>query len=104
MKTSRQRYIDAAKGQPSVRTEHRRYRSRETVLRSIVPGISITTSDHNRTDTVKRTKLCRSELSVNDVMHRHNALRPFPLFCGVPILRHCDAFVTNFSTAEFRAL
>ncbi|GBP79485.1 hypothetical protein EVAR_59159_1 [Eumeta japonica] len=32
------------------------------------------------------------------------APRPFLLLCRVPILRHCDAFVTNFTAVEFRAL
>ncbi|GBP30933.1 hypothetical protein EVAR_28574_1 [Eumeta japonica] len=52
--------------------------------------------------TVQCTKLCRSEL--NDVMRTFNTPRPFFLLPRVSILRHWDAFVTNFAAAEFRAL
>ncbi|GBP15964.1 hypothetical protein EVAR_12546_1 [Eumeta japonica] len=44
----------------------------------------------------QHTKLCRSELPANDEMRRYNAPRPFLLLPRVLILRHCDAFVTNF--------
>ncbi|GBP40949.1 hypothetical protein EVAR_26030_1 [Eumeta japonica] len=54
--------------------------------------------------TVQRTKLCLSELSANDVMRRFNSPRPFLLPPPLPILRHCDAFVANFTAAEFHAL
>ncbi|GBP51377.1 hypothetical protein EVAR_38771_1 [Eumeta japonica] len=40
----------------------------------------------------------------NDVMRRFKSLRPFLLPSRVPILRHRDAFVTNFTAADFRAL
>ncbi|GBP49635.1 hypothetical protein EVAR_37417_1 [Eumeta japonica] len=30
--------------------------------------------------------------------------RPFLLLPRVPILRHCDAFVTNFTAAEFQIM
>ncbi|GBP89516.1 Tigger transposable element-derived protein 4 [Eumeta japonica] len=40
--------------------------------------------------TVQRTKLCCSEVSANDIMHRFNAPRPFLLLCRVPILRFRD--------------
>ncbi|GBP31655.1 hypothetical protein EVAR_84101_1 [Eumeta japonica] len=53
--------------------------------------------------TVQRTKLYRSELSANDVMRRFNAVRSFRPFPRVPVLRRCDAFVTHFTAAEFRA-
>ncbi|GBP18158.1 hypothetical protein EVAR_12941_1 [Eumeta japonica] len=46
-------------------------------------------------------KLCRSELAANDVIRRYCVLRPFVLLPLFPILRHSDAFVTNFTTAEF---
>ncbi|GBP72316.1 hypothetical protein EVAR_90412_1 [Eumeta japonica] len=52
---------------------------------------------------VRRTKLCRSELPADNAMRRFNAPQPF-LLPRVPILRFCDAFVTNFTAAEFRAL
>ncbi|GBP34073.1 hypothetical protein EVAR_94086_1 [Eumeta japonica] len=52
-----------------------------------------------RTCTVQRMELCRSELSANDVMQRFNDPRPFLLLPRVPISRHCDAFVTNFTVA-----
>ncbi|GBO99698.1 hypothetical protein EVAR_794_1 [Eumeta japonica] len=45
---------------------------------------------------------CRSELPAIDVMHRFNT--PWLLLPRVSILRHCDAFVANFTAAEFRAL
>ncbi|GBP52445.1 hypothetical protein EVAR_39904_1 [Eumeta japonica] len=35
-------------------------------------------------------------------MSRFSAPRPFPLLFRVPILRHCDACVANFTVAEFR--
>ncbi|GBP62025.1 hypothetical protein EVAR_54049_1 [Eumeta japonica] len=37
-------------------------------------------------------------------MRRYYTLRPFLLLRRVPILRHCNAFVTNFTVAKFRAL
>ncbi|GBP16699.1 hypothetical protein EVAR_13323_1 [Eumeta japonica] len=49
-------------------------------------------------------KFCRSELPAIDVLHRYNALRPYLLLPRFPILRLCDAFVTNFTAADFRAL
>ncbi|GBP77613.1 hypothetical protein EVAR_90249_1 [Eumeta japonica] len=46
--------------------------------------------------TVQRTELCCSKLLMNDVMRRFNA--PYPsFFPRVPVLRHCDAFVINFT-------
>ncbi|GBP26619.1 Semaphorin-5A [Eumeta japonica] len=51
---------------------------------------------------VRYTKLCRAELPAYDVMRRFNASRPFLLLPRMLILRRCDAFVTNFTTAEFR--
>ncbi|GBO98402.1 hypothetical protein EVAR_53_1 [Eumeta japonica] len=53
---------------------------------------------------VQRTKLCCSELSANDILRRYYAPRPFLLLRRVPILRHCDAFVTNFTVAKYHAL
>ncbi|GBP48930.1 hypothetical protein EVAR_96911_1 [Eumeta japonica] len=53
--------------------------------------------------TVQRTKLCRSELSANDIMRGFSSPRPFVLLLRVCILPHCDAFVTNFTAAEFHA-
>ncbi|GBP08836.1 hypothetical protein EVAR_78239_1 [Eumeta japonica] len=41
-------------------------------------------------------------MPANDAMRRFSAPRPFLLLPCVPILRHCDAFVTNFTAAEFR--
>ncbi|GBP49883.1 Glutamate dehydrogenase, mitochondrial, partial [Eumeta japonica] len=41
-------------------------------------------------------------MSANDILCRLYAPRPFLLFPRVPILRHCDAFVVNFTAAEFR--
>ncbi|GBP36637.1 hypothetical protein EVAR_35221_1 [Eumeta japonica] len=38
---------------------------------------------------------CRSELATNDILHGSS-------FFVVRILRHCDAFVTNFIAAKFR--
>ncbi|GBP04463.1 hypothetical protein EVAR_3851_1 [Eumeta japonica] len=46
---------------------------------------------------VPRTKLCRSELAANDILRKYYAPQRFLLFRRVPILRHCDAFVTNFT-------
>ncbi|GBP74221.1 hypothetical protein EVAR_54574_1 [Eumeta japonica] len=37
-------------------------------------------------------------------MRRFSAPQPLLLLYRVPILRHCDAFVTNFIAVEFRAL
>ncbi|GBP59938.1 hypothetical protein EVAR_89009_1 [Eumeta japonica] len=37
-------------------------------------------------------------------MHRFSTPRPLFLHPRVPILRHCDDFVTKFTAAEFRAL
>ncbi|GBP33134.1 hypothetical protein EVAR_18615_1 [Eumeta japonica] len=54
--------------------------------------------------TAQRTKLCRSELPMNDVLRRHNSPRPFLLLPRFSILRHCDAFVTNFTAAEFHPM
>ncbi|GBP29649.1 hypothetical protein EVAR_79198_1 [Eumeta japonica] len=53
--------------------------------------------------TVQRTKLCRSGWPANDATRRYNTPRPFLLLSRVPLLRHCDAFATNFTAAEFRA-
>ncbi|GBP39432.1 hypothetical protein EVAR_95884_1 [Eumeta japonica] len=36
-------------------------------------------------------------MAANVVLHRSYAPRPFVLLRRVPILRHCDAFVTNFT-------
>ncbi|GBP73745.1 hypothetical protein EVAR_46885_1 [Eumeta japonica] len=54
--------------------------------------------------TVQRTKYCRSELPANEPMRGLNAPRAFVFLPRVPILRHCDAFVTNFTAEEFRAM
>ncbi|GBP39092.1 hypothetical protein EVAR_27452_1 [Eumeta japonica] len=54
--------------------------------------------------TVRSTKLYRSELATNDVIRTFNTPRPFLLLPRVPVLRHYDAFVTNFTEAEFLAL
>ncbi|GBP38739.1 hypothetical protein EVAR_22388_1 [Eumeta japonica] len=53
---------------------------------------------------VQRTKLCRSELAANYILRRYHAPRFFLLLRHVPILRHCDAFVTTFTAAKFHAL
>ncbi|GBP54788.1 Leucine-rich repeat-containing G-protein coupled receptor 5 [Eumeta japonica] len=53
---------------------------------------------------VQRTKLCRSELATGDIMRRCYAPRPFLPLRRVPILSDCDAFVTKFTAAKFRAL
>ncbi|GBP15381.1 hypothetical protein EVAR_80555_1 [Eumeta japonica] len=52
----------------------------------------------------QRTKLSRSELAANDVLRGYHATRRSLLLRRVPISRRCDAFVTNFTAAEFRAL
>ncbi|GBP63637.1 hypothetical protein EVAR_47975_1, partial [Eumeta japonica] len=52
---------------------------------------------------VQRTKLYRSELPANDVLRKYNAPQTFLLLLRVPNLRYCDAFLTNFTAAEFRA-
>ncbi|GBP32221.1 hypothetical protein EVAR_27645_1 [Eumeta japonica] len=44
--------------------------------------------------TVQRLKFCRSELPTNDAMRTFNALRAFLLLHRVPILTHCDVFVS----------
>ncbi|GBP56449.1 hypothetical protein EVAR_40440_1 [Eumeta japonica] len=56
--------------------------------------------------TVQRPKLCLSELAVNDICIYCEGITLSDLFllCGVPVLRHCDVFVTNFTAAKFRAL
>ncbi|GBP35181.1 hypothetical protein EVAR_18306_1 [Eumeta japonica] len=46
-------------------------------------------------------KLYRSELAANDILRRYCAPRPFLLLRRVPVLRRCDAFVTNFTAPEF---
>ncbi|GBP63388.1 hypothetical protein EVAR_56499_1 [Eumeta japonica] len=51
---------------------------------------------------VQRTKLCRSELAANYVLRRCYAPLPFLLLRRVPILRHRDAFMTNFTAAKFQ--
>ncbi|GBP39064.1 hypothetical protein EVAR_27422_1 [Eumeta japonica] len=43
-------------------------------------------------------------MPANCLTRRYNAPRPFLLLPRVPVLRRCDAFVTNFTAAEFRAL
>ncbi|GBP54669.1 hypothetical protein EVAR_47171_1 [Eumeta japonica] len=48
------------------------------------------------------TKHWHSELPVNGVTRRYNAPRLFLHLPRIPILRHCGAFVTNFTAAEFR--
>ncbi|GBP51828.1 hypothetical protein EVAR_88533_1 [Eumeta japonica] len=53
---------------------------------------------------IQCTKLCRSKLPANYKLRSYYAPRPFLLFRRVLILRHCDAFVTNFTAAKFRAL
>ncbi|GBP35808.1 hypothetical protein EVAR_20664_1 [Eumeta japonica] len=50
--------------------------------------------------TVRRTKLCRSELPANDVMRRFNAPQPSLLLPRVPIYHHCDDLMTNFTAAR----
>ncbi|GBP14017.1 hypothetical protein EVAR_102705_1 [Eumeta japonica] len=54
-------------------------------------------SQRSRPSTVQRTKLCRSELPANQ-------MRAFLFLRRIPILRHSDAFVTNFTAAKFCAL
>ncbi|GBP36241.1 hypothetical protein EVAR_85488_1 [Eumeta japonica] len=54
--------------------------------------------------TVQRTKLYRCKLAANDVMRGYYAPQPFLLLPRIPILRHCDAFVTNFRAAKLHAL
>ncbi|GBP22478.1 hypothetical protein EVAR_78655_1 [Eumeta japonica] len=49
--------------------------------------------------TVQRMKLCSSQLPANDAMRSFNAPRPYLLLPRVPILRHCNAFVDNFTAA-----
>ncbi|GBP89131.1 Histone-lysine N-methyltransferase SETMAR [Eumeta japonica] len=61
-------------------------------------------SESREVGTVQRTKLCRSELLANDALRRSNAPGLYPFLPRVPILCHCNAFVTNFTAAEFRAL
>ncbi|GBP06045.1 hypothetical protein EVAR_3282_1 [Eumeta japonica] len=57
---------------------------------------------HFRYNTTHETlPLC---LAANDILRRYYAPRTFLLLRRVPILRHCDAFVTNFTAAEFLAL
>ncbi|GBP79261.1 Circadian clock-controlled protein [Eumeta japonica] len=51
--------------------------------------------------TVRHMKLCRPELPANDITHRINTLRSFLVLLRLLILRRYDAFVTNFTTAEF---
>ncbi|GBP15425.1 hypothetical protein EVAR_80595_1 [Eumeta japonica] len=59
---------------------------------------------HADLSAVQRTKICRSDLPAIDVIRRLKTFRTFLLLPCVPILRHCDAFVTNFTAAEFRTL
>ncbi|GBP54427.1 hypothetical protein EVAR_35984_1 [Eumeta japonica] len=54
--------------------------------------------------TVQRTKLCRSEMPVNDPMRRFSAPRSFLLLPRVVNLRNPDAFRTGLTAIEFRAL
>ncbi|GBP45960.1 hypothetical protein EVAR_41262_1 [Eumeta japonica] len=49
---------------------------------------------------IQRTKLCRSELAANGILRRYYTPRPVLLIRRVSILRHCDAFVTNFTAAK----
>ncbi|GBP83732.1 hypothetical protein EVAR_103609_1 [Eumeta japonica] len=42
---------------------------------------------------------CRSELAANDTLRRYYAPRPLLHLRRVPILCHCDAFVTNLTAA-----
>ncbi|GBP47155.1 hypothetical protein EVAR_36980_1 [Eumeta japonica] len=49
---------------------------------------------------VRCMKFCHSELAANDILRRQ-ALRSTNLPSSVHILRHCDAFVTNFTAANF---
>ncbi|GBP36171.1 hypothetical protein EVAR_4315_1 [Eumeta japonica] len=51
----------------------------------------------------ERTKLRRSELPTNVAMRVFNAPQTFLLLPRASILRHCNAFVTNFTAAEFHA-
>ncbi|GBP49764.1 39S ribosomal protein L39, mitochondrial [Eumeta japonica] len=59
------------------------------------------TIDGNTYGVAHRTKLCRSELAVNDILQ---VLRSPIHLRRVPILRHRDAFVTNFIAAKLRLL
>ncbi|GBP03929.1 hypothetical protein EVAR_74729_1 [Eumeta japonica] len=50
---------------------------------------------------IQRTELRCSELPANDPLRRFNAPQPSPtlstcFLARIPIIRHCDAFVTNF--------
>ncbi|GBP32721.1 hypothetical protein EVAR_16885_1 [Eumeta japonica] len=54
--------------------------------------------------TVQRTKLCRSDLAANDILRRYYASPSFLFLPRVPTLHNCNAFATNFTAAEFRAL
>ncbi|GBP78172.1 hypothetical protein EVAR_99208_1 [Eumeta japonica] len=47
-------------------------------------------------------ELCRSQLPANDPLRRFSAPRSFLPLPRVSISRYCDAFVTNFTAAEFR--
>ncbi|GBP97877.1 hypothetical protein EVAR_70167_1 [Eumeta japonica] len=65
---------------------------------------SRTTGDSNwrfRSCTLECTKFCRSELPANDVMRRFDTPRPFLCLRCVTILRHWNAFMTNFTASEF---
>ncbi|GBP12639.1 hypothetical protein EVAR_71962_1 [Eumeta japonica] len=50
--------------------------------------------------TVQRTTLCRSKFPANGEMRRFIVPQSYLLLPRVPILRYCDAFVTNFTAAE----
>ncbi|GBP05931.1 hypothetical protein EVAR_3212_1 [Eumeta japonica] len=50
---------------------------------------------------IQRTKFSCSELAAYDILRRYYAPRPFLLRRRVPILRHCDAFLTNFTEAKY---
>ncbi|GBP82699.1 hypothetical protein EVAR_62119_1 [Eumeta japonica] len=49
-------------------------------------------------------KIFHSELPANDILRRYYAVPLFLLLRRIPTIRHCDAFVTNFTAAKFREL
>ncbi|GBP40092.1 hypothetical protein EVAR_33668_1 [Eumeta japonica] len=53
----------------------------------------------NPVDTIQR-----SELTANYAVRRFRAPRPSLPLPRLPILHHCNSFVTDFTAAQFRAL
>ncbi|GBP53784.1 hypothetical protein EVAR_84268_1 [Eumeta japonica] len=61
----------------------------------------VTSSDFTHRPRVEdNVRLRRSELPANDEMRGYYNFRPFLLLPRFPVLRHCDAFITNFTAAE----